>query len=1024
MDLKKLPFLPLHYFYVLFEKFQKGLFLILFTCLVGAGLWTLAGSVWPEFFSLEVLELAENEVDKVLIQEVEHNYRSFDLSLNAYRSWVSFSAGPILPKAGIVYAFTLLQILAWSVFLATASEIKSRWAYLFYILYALFLFSSDVFSYIISDESLLSAVGNLDFIARTLKFLLAIPPIILALCFQMDILKWKRPLRLFMFLAWNLMLFALPFGEGNWQALHQVAVNGYTYNVALALLFFFFLGKEPTKILFAAATNRPIKSARLDYRLILSFCIILLIVEFLWLFEYVNFGFLSDYELGFRPIYLIVLSAILMVFTSQNHYHQVKEIFGTQSNFSFILLSWALIVMSFMAYQYSMGDPLINFTLERAAVIFFLSMGILHTIFVFANHLPLLKGKVNLYYLMANGRGRFEFWIIWTAGIVSIITAGGYENWKSWNLFQHSYYNQAGDQALINGDADRATTAYNLARGNSGISPKANYNLASIFVANPYKVADAVRHYQDASRLIEFPYARINAAALLALNNQPEDARKVLSTAREVSPFVENNLGLIFLKAGEVDSAIVHFKKALLADPANSPIYSNLSLLYLDQGFLTESQEFMRFANESGKSQASRSNQLFLQLKHPELYFETLPADSEDDLFFRYNQILTGLQKSVDTFNTLEIRSLLEESEMQSPDILLLDGMRLFYQDSIKYAMTRTDFIDEAYESYAADANYLMALGFYQKGIPEMALKYFNKSGAAGNGKALLHAAQMEIELGQPDSANAHLSLLSVSQEELYDEIAKERAMLLLPYVQNDVFVSKMVNLDALSFNDNILLGMYSDSLNQYITALNAFRKAIEQDSSSTAPYLELGKIYNKYSDSLAISNLQYGLTETGKAEDIPLQLELARAYLKQGQMSRAEKLFQKIEPNVVLETEKLRFSGELALAKKDTVKAIEHYASLHGHQAMDQDAILQLCKIFKEQKNYEAGNALITEALESNTENAEYWYYYAVFSKGWNLADDAGYGALKAIELTYLSQRKKEIEREFSQEIRTLSSE
>ena len=371
----------------------------------------------------------------------------------------------------------------------------------------------------------------------------------------------------------------------------------------------------------------------------------------------------------------------------------------------------------------------------------------------------------------------------------------------------------------------------------------------------------------------------------------------------------------------------------------------------------------MRLANEAGKSQASRSNQLFLQLKHPELYFEALPAIEGDDLFFCYNQILTGLQGSINTFDTEKIRSLLLESEMQSPDILLLDGMRLFYQDSIKYAMTRTDFIDEAYQAYAGDANYLMALGFYQKGIPEMALNYFNKAGEAGNGKALLHAAQMEIELGRPDSANVHLSLLSVSQEGLYDEIAKERAMLLLPYVQNDVFVSKMVNLDEFSFNDNILLGIYSDSLNQYITALNAFRKAIEQDSSSTAPYLELGKIYNKYGDTLAVTNLQYGLTETGKTEDVALQLELARAYLKQGQISQAEELFQKIEPNVVLETEKLRFSAELALAKKDTVKAIERYASLHGQKAMDQDAILQLCKIFKEQENFEAGNALITEA-------------------------------------------------------------
>ncbi|MEM6805258.1 MAG: hypothetical protein AAF696_27930, partial [Bacteroidota bacterium] len=624
MDLKKLPFLPLNYFFVLFEKFQKGLFLLLFTCLLGVGLWTLAGAYWPEFFALEVIEVAEPEVEKILIQEVEHNYRSFDFSLNAYRSWVNFSAGPILPKAGVVYAFILMQILAWSVMLATASEIQSRWAYLFYLLYAIFLFSSDIFNYIIPEANLMSAVGNIAFLARTLKFLLALPPIILALCFQLNILSWRTSWKFILFLAWNLMLFALPFFEGDWISLHQVATDGYAYNVGLALLFLFFIGKEPTKILFAAATNRPQKSARLDYRLILGFCIILLLIELLWLFEYVNFGLLSDFQLGFRPIYLIVIASALMVFTSQNHYHQVKEIFQSQENFIFILLSWALMILSFFAYQYSLGDPLMNFTLERAAVIFFISMGILHTIFVFANHLPLLKGRVNLYYLMANGRGRLEYWIIWTAGLVSIIAAGGFENWKSWDLFQHSYYNQAGDQALIKGDAEKAQLAYDIARGNSRISPKANYNLASLLLANPYKVGDAVRYYQDATRLIEFPYARINAAALLALNNQEEDARKVLKAAQELNPLVENNLALIYLKEKEVDSAIVHLKKALLQDPSKASVYSNLSLLYMDQGFLKEAEEFMSAANEGKGSQASRTNQAFLQLKYPDLYFEPL----------------------------------------------------------------------------------------------------------------------------------------------------------------------------------------------------------------------------------------------------------------------------------------------------------------------------------------------------------------------------------------------------------------
>ncbi|MEM6804941.1 MAG: hypothetical protein AAF696_26320, partial [Bacteroidota bacterium] len=484
------------------------------------------------------------------------------------------------------------------------------------------------------------------------------------------------------------------------------------------------------------------------------------------------------------------------------------------------------------------------------------------------------------------------------------------------------------------------------------------------------------------------------------------------------------NLALIYLKEKEVDSAIVHLKKALLQDPTKASVYSNLSLLYMDQSFLKEAQEFMSAANEGKGSQASRTNQAFLQLKYPDLYFEPLSSEIHEDLFYRYNQILSNLQAKPDTFQTKEIRALLEESEMQSPDILLLDGLRLFYQDSIKYAMTRMDFINSAYPAYAGEANYLLALGFYQKEVPEMALRYFSSAGEKGNQKALLHAAQMEIELGRADTADAHLSLLLASQEDLYDEVSKEKAMLLLPYVKNEVFVSKMVDLESLSFNDNILIGIYADSLNQYITALDAFRKAIELDSSSTAPYLELGKIYNAYQDTLAITNLKFGLSETGKNEDIDLQLELARAYLKQGELTQSEELFQKIAPNIVFEAEKLRFSGDLALAKQDTVKAIEQYASLHGLYPLDQEAILQLCKIFRAQENYDAGNALITEALESNTENAEYWYYYAVFSKAWNLVDDAGYGALKAIELTYLSQRKKEIEREFSQEIRTLSSE
>lgn len=1026
MDLKKLPFLPLHYFYVLFEKFQKGLFLFLFACVLGAGLWTLGGALWPDYFSLEVLEVAQTDVEKVSLHEVKHNYRSFDFSVNAFRQWVSFSASPILPYAKGVYFFILLQIIAWSVMLAAATEIKSRWSYLFYFLYSLFLFSSDLFSYLISDEALLSSLGGSQILARSIKFLLVLPPLTLAFCFQLNIIRWRLPIRLLIFTLWNFLLFSFPFSQGGWETLHQISVQNYSFNFILVLLFLYFIGKEPSKILFAAATNRPQKSARVDYRLILGFCLILLVVEVFWLIEYLNFGILTDFKLGFRPIYLLVFSAVLMVFTSQNHFHQVRGIFSMQHTYTFILLSWALIVLSFMGYQYSLGDPLLKFTIERAAVVFFLSMGLLHILFVITNHLPLLKEKVNLFYLMANSsaRGKFEYYVIWTVGLVSIITAGGYENWKSWNLFQHSYYISAGDQELIQGNGENAKAMYLLARGNSQISPKANYNLASILIGNPYETADAVRYYQDATRHIEFPYARINSAAILALNNQAIDARNILRSARERNSYVENNLAILFQAEGRVDSAIAHFKKALLSNPGIAAIHSNLAMTYLDQDFLGEAQQFMQLANESSQeSQASRTNQLFLQLQHPELDIKSNADTKSEDLFYSYNQILVELKNQPDTLNTKKIKGLLAESQMQSPELLLLDGIRLFYQDSIKYAITRVDFINSNYPNYAADANYLLAVGFYEKGVPEMALKYFHAAGKAGYSKARLHAAQMEIELGKADSANAHLSLLSVEADELYEEVAKERAMLLLPYVQNDVFASKMANLDNLSFNENILLGIYSDSLNQYITTLNTFRKAQQMDSASIAPYLELGRIYNKYTDTQAIVNLEAGL-ELSKKNDPALLLELAKAHLLQHNLERAEEIFQNIPDSSGIALEKLRFSGELALAKADTAQAIASFASLHGQQGLDQQAILRLASIFRNQKNYDAGNALITEALESNTENADLWYYYAVFSKAWNLDDDTGFGALKAIELTYSPKRKIEIAEEFSREIRILSSQ
>jgi len=92
--------------------------------------------------------------------------------------------------------------------------------------------------------------------------------------------------------------------------------------------------------------------------------------------------------------------------------------------------------------------------------------------------------------------------------------------------------------------------------------------------------------------------------------------------------------------------------------------------------------------------------------------------------------------------------------------------------------------------------------------------------------------------------------------------------------------------------------------------------------------------------------------------------------------------------------------------------------ATAYDLQPLDQEVIASLCQIYRSQKNTDAGNQLITTALSLNTENADFWYYYAVFSAAWGQTRDAGYGALRAIELTDDAAFKREIQEEFQNEI------
>ncbi|MEM6264912.1 MAG: hypothetical protein AAGI38_20540, partial [Bacteroidota bacterium] len=247
--------------------------------------------------------------------------------------------------------------------------------------------------------------------------------------------------------------------------------------------------------------------------------------------------------------------------------------------------------------------------------------------------------------------------------------------------------------------------------------------------------------------------------------------------------------------------------------------------------------------------------------------------------------------------------------------------------------------------------------------------------------------------------------------ETLWDSAAKELGMLLEAFGQHTFALTEW-SVDQLNSDELIRVGIYADSNQSFIPALEHFRKAIAKDSSDVAPYLEMAKIYNRYKDPAAIENLSYAPAQTSE-----VKTELAKAHFLQGNIDEAVTLVDQ----VLKESPDLRSAQLLDLqlrhAQGDT-SVLGEAELLQAQYPIWPAALVFLLELYGSKQDWGKGNQLITRAMSFNNQNAELWYQYAVYSRAWSLSEDAGFGAIKAIELTPDPKRRVQIQREFEVEI------
>lgn len=1021
---KKLKLIPIWQFFKDMPLLNKLVFGLAFLALVGVSTWAWISTNNPVRWVIEVSEVSEASQDQVVLRTYAHNYRTMHTEIGAWKEDVVYVASRITPQAWLVMAFVVVQVLGWAYLLAAATYVRNVVAYAIFFAFAILIFLAN---------SRASGSTALYWLTNAGLAVLVLGP---AFLLQQEMLKLKFVARVLVFFLAASMPFALRYFNGGWLALHTATADMMLVLVVVAAVYIVFISNDLTNLIFYLATNARNPKHRVKFPLIFTVFLVLSAIEFVMLQKEMGWNLLSEGDdIALRPMQLLLVAAVIAVGTKQNMGPPLKSyIPNLPMSHGFVALG--VICISFVAYMVSLGEYLFLHLVERFAMMLFFLTGIAHFFYVFYNFGPLIRGRINFYFLSMMPRRLMYFFVVIVA-VAGTFTLEASSQGKSQRLLKETIYNRLGDDALLRGQNQEAMLHYAAAIYEARGSVKANYNLAMLELGLRGELTKAREHFKHASDFIPFPYAYLNWGNLEQSEYSPSQARFVLrqSTQRQANPYVSNNLAKAFLDTHEPDSAILEMKEALRMQPGNGAFYANLSRIYMNYDKVEEAKKFL----EAGLAlpqvhRATVTNALYLNLRHgtqidvPETLLQQASIRNSWETSFNFavdryqrgdfmgaHHLLTHGQSDVQSYADSNAAISLR------PDSLLLDGMLLFERGEIARAISRMDFIDVNFPSLRPFTNHFLGVAFFGAGLPEMAAAFFRKSVEYGRTSDLLAGAMMEFDRGNLEDAFLLLNLARGQDSTLGGMVNTEMAK--LQFANGDYFFATLgFDAGTLTANDWMQVGIAAGKRGNKAAALEAFRHVIELDSMNTAPYLEMAKISLALGDSLAMDNLQPALERS--PQDVALNVVHARILVQQGRLATAQAVVQNLQGRAPQDRSVRIVAAELAAARGDTASAIRELDQLRKESPVDPEVVLPLSHLYRAKRMDFEGQNMVMEAKNINPENPDFWYEIAHFERLLVRPEEAGANALEAMKRVTSLERSREIAEEFKEEIATFKTQ
>lgn len=1017
------PVLPLNFFYWQYNRAGRRLFVVAYALLLLFGVYALVADSLPGHWAYAVVPDSYHQSEPLTAYQGTHNYR--ELSVQAQGSWnfTVYGAGLLQPTAFMLGMLLLALMAGWSLLLAASARIEGIWGYIVYLGHALFIYLADASGLLFHHPSA--------YLALIPIFGFILP----AYLFKEQLLKASLWAQFWLFMGLHLLLFGLVTAYSGYPGLFQLGVTGYPVHMAVVLLVVLVSSKEVLQLFIYWGNSRR-EGTRLSARAL--FWLLLPVTGFLLVQALAYIGLIPASLRLVSPMWVLVPAVLLMVFTAQNAYFQLRDIVLHNLAYSLLILGGGILTLGHLAYWSMAGEYTLRALLHKHTALLMGLVAVFQLIYLFANFGPLLVQRINVFFMLFKAP-RFRFAAVWFAALLGVVLVEGISKWSGVRAVQAAYYQQQGDAQLVAGTLDTESPPvevmvaqgdvqisygaiywYELAVEKLPISTKACYNLAAFRLARtpqptPDDVLEISTLYKFAGSPREFPYAYINWGRMLAQHGQVPLAKTVLHRYAESYPHPHTYVALsgIYFHTQDPDSALLMLKAALKLAPDDGVAMANMAAIYHRHQRPKEALQFAEMAYEAQPQHpAVQENYWFLKLQSTDLPQDlALNLSAElapvtDTTNYPYHAVMNKAVAAGRAGRWPEADQLAAKllSLRETPDALLLRLITQAGLDSLEHAASRYQYLSEFYPPYKARAAAAMAALHYRLAAYQQARWYYQQAAAAGDARAALWEAYCLIDMGAHEKGYEHLQQVAVEHQALAPLCRQEMALLDSAYGLPNQFI--VWQFDRLTPLHLMRLGVYAAARQRLHISTQAFDMVIRESPSMVAPYLEMAKGYAQEPDlPMAREQLAVGLKRHPNHPE--LLCALALLHLREGKAKQGLQTLEQAKDTA--DARVLATRGRLLLATGDTTRAIAAYQSALTKQPWHIAWLEELATVYTLRKNPLQAYLLMTRAIKAN--DADPWlmsrYAWAAFDLGkYKDAREAMQSALQSAE-TFADIRK-----------------